>query len=265
MANEFRVGIQPLTWGDNPFDDTCRQIAATGYDGVEPPVDRYLRDLGPLKEILSRHGLACCATYTGPNLLDDARRDEEMDQELQIAAAVRELGGEVIVLSAPGRRVPRNTNHDAALIKEYAQRINDACRAIRDEAGLVSVFHNHIETLVERAEEIDLFMEHTDPNLLFAGFDTAQLSAAGADPVEYMARYAPRTRYVHLKDRQIGRPTYGNFCELGLGFIDIKTIVDLLRDAGYRGWLTVEVDQSLTTPIGSATVCREYLSKHCGI
>lgn len=260
----MRAGIQPLTWGDNPFADTCRQIAASGYEGVEPWIGENT-DVGELKEILTANRLAACSTYTALNLLDPAQREAEIAKEIGIARVLRELGADVIVISAPARQVERSRSHDPAIILDYCALVNEACRRMKEETGVSAVFHNHIQTLIERPEEIDYFMEYTDPAYVHAGFDTAQLSAGGADAVEYFERYKTRFRYVHLKDRQIGRPTYGNFCDLGLGFIDIKACVDVLRSAGYDGWLTVEVDQSLSTPIGSATVCREYLRSHCGV
>lgn len=261
----MRVGIQPLTWGDNPFADTCKEISASGYEGVEPFVGNYLDNLSELKAILDANKLTATSTYTTLNLLDESKRAEEIASEVRIGQALRELGADTIVVSSPGRQVERNVSHDPSLIRKYSDLVNEACRAIYEQSGVKAAFHNHIQTLIERPEEIDFFMEYTDPQYLYAGFDTAQLSAAGADAVEYFERYKDRIRYVHLKDRQIGRPTYGNFCELGLGFIDVAACIDVLRGAGYDGWLIVEVDQSLTTPIGSATVCREYLRQRCGL
>ncbi len=261
----MRTAIQPLTWGNTSFEEICKEIAAAGYQGVEPWVENYLDDLSPLRDILAANNLACTTTYRGLNLMDPSTREDEMAKEMRFAKALRELDAEVIIVSSPSRRVERNVSHDPAIIREFANHVNELCRRIKDETGVKAVFHNHIGTLVERPEEIDHFMEYTSPDLLYGGFDTAQLSAGGADPVEYFVRYAPRIKYVHLKDRQVGRPTYGNFCELGLGFIDIKTCVQVLKDAGYDGWLTAEVDQSLTTPYDSAVTCREYLRTHCGV
>jgi len=257
------IAIQPITWGSTPLEQVCREVASLGYDGIEAPVANYLDDTSRLRDILQETGLRCSATYTGVRLLDPATREEEVRQEIAIAHALRELGAEIIVLSAPERQVERTKSHPPTVLVEYATHVNDLCRRLREETGIISAFHNHIHTLIERPEEIDLFFEYTNPNLLFCGFDSAQLSAGGACPIEYFSRYATRTRYVHLKDRQFGRPTYGNFCELGLGFIDIRTIVQVLIEAGYSGWLTVEVDQSLTTPRESATVCLQYLRDRC--
>lgn len=265
MNNKPPIAIQPITWGSTPLDQVCREVSALGYDGIEPPVANYLDDTSRLRGMLEEAGLRCSATYTGVSLLDPASREEEMRRELAIAQALRELGAEIIVLSAPERQVERTVSHPPETIREYARHVNELCRRLQEETGVIAAFHNHIHTLIERPEEIDLFLEYTAPDLLFCGFDSAQLSAGGACPVEYFIRYAARTRYVHLKDRQLGRPTYGNFCELGLGFIDIEAIVQVLTEAGYAGWLTVEVDQSLTTPRESAAVCREYLRDRCGL
>ena len=47
---------------------------------------------------------------------------------------------------------------------------------------------------------MDILLESTDPSLVFFEPDVYWIEWGGADPVEYLRRYAGRCPYVHLKD-----------------------------------------------------------------
>ena len=38
-----------------------------------------------------------------------------------------------------------------------------------------------------------------------------------------------------------------------------------LRDVGYDGWLTVEIDKSTSTPFQSLRQCRDFLTEELGL
>ena len=59
-------------------------------------------------------------------------------------------------------------------------------------------------------------------------------------------------------------PSLAFFSELGHGIIDLPAIIDMLRGAGYDGWLTVELDESQTTPRESLEVNTAYLKDLLG-
>jgi inosose dehydratase len=69
--------------------------------------------------------------------------------------------------------------------------------------------------------------------------DTAHLAAGGGDPAQLIRRYSDRINYVHLKDFW---PDPLTFMPLGRGVLDMPDIVAALGEAGYDGWLLVELD-----------------------
>ena len=85
-------------------------------------------------------------------------------------------------------------------------------RAGLDEHGLVASFHPHLST--------------------------GHLQAAGGDPVELVRRYRERIDYVHIKDLDAA----GGFVPLGQGVLDVGGVLQVLRDTGFDGWITVETD-----------------------
>ena len=91
-----------------------------------------------------------------------------------------------------------------------------------------------------------------------------------------MKRYVDRISYMHFKDCDpavktdvIAKRTgfydacaKGIFCKLGLGDVDFPTVRQVLLDAGFEGWCTVEQDCDPTLdvrPMDDAAANRKYL------
>jgi inosose dehydratase len=91
-----------------------------------------------------------------------------------------------------------------------------------------------------------------------------------------MARHMARIAYVHFKDidpgvkaRVVAKRTgfydacgQGIFCNLGQGDVDFPAVRQVLLDAGFNGWCTVEQDCDPTLdvrPVDDARLNREYL------
>lgn len=254
-----RVALQPMTFKNTDFAIVCQKAREAGYEGIECGVANWLDKLGELQAILDDNGLKCASTYTTVHPFDREKAAGDCENVLRVAEGLRQLGAtEVVVAAAFVREKPSAESHPREVVQRFGETLNsigERCQKI----GMNVAIHNHIHTLLERPEEIDWFSEATDPAKVSWGFDTAQLSAGGADAVEYFRRYAERVRYTHLKDRKIGHETYGNFAELGTGFIHFPSILQVLADAGYTGWLTAELDESKTDPYQSVKHNCDYL------
>ena len=140
--------------------------------------------------------------------------------------------------------------------------------------GVRSCFHNHVATVVETTQEIDRLFSLVDRDLVFMGPDTGHLAFGGVDVVDFFRRYADSIKTVHLKDinpqvLEEGRQNewdyqqfkdHGIYTELGQGCMDVPAILDILKEAGFEGWLLVETDiTQLPTALESAVVSRRYL------
>ena len=138
-----------------------------------------------------------------------------------------------------------------------------------------SCFHNHVGSVVETREEIDRLFAMVDRDAVFQGPDIGHLLWAGADPVQFCKDYAADIVSVHVKDialdvLQKGVEAlwdYGQFseagifAELGEGGVDFPAILDILKTAGYVGWIIVETDRTTKpTAFESAKISRSYLA-----
>jgi len=78
----------------------------------------------------------------------------------------------------------------------------------------------------------------------------------GGNPVEALEKYFNRIWHIHFKDfdPKVGRDAVENnydyfksvekgvFCELGKGDVDFQSIVNILNEKGFDGWIVVEQD-----------------------
>src|SRR5207247_3914912 len=65
--------------------------------------------------------------------------------------------------------------------------------------GLRTVFHPHAETHVEYEDQIEAFLEQTDPARVSLCLDTGHHAYRNGDPVSFMRRHHKRIPYLHLK------------------------------------------------------------------
>lgn len=70
------------------------------------------------------------------------------------------------------------------------------------EHGMAFGYHNHGYEHLEMSGEtpLDYLLANTDPEHVRFELDVFWMAAAGADPVDYLARYPGRFRLIHLKD-----------------------------------------------------------------
>jgi sugar phosphate isomerase/epimerase len=87
------------------------------------------------------------------------------------------------------------------------------------------------------------------PDEIGVNFDTGNSFLAGNDPVEYLRQIADRVIHVHIKDiprsqlDQRGKVTGTRVgVAAGDGEVDLPGIIDVLKNVGYDGVLSVECD-----------------------
>ena len=125
--------------------------------------------------------------------------------------------------------------------------------------------------------EVERLLAETDPELLKICIDTGHSTYAGFDPVAFMKRHMDRITYVHFKntDPVVKKAVIENrtgfydacgqgiFCTLDkTGDVDFPAVHQLLIDAKYEGWCTIEQDCDPTLnpdPESDARQNREYL------
>ncbi len=259
----IRVGTCPDSWGVWYADDPLQppwprfldEAAAAGYSATElGPLGYLPTDPAALLAELDRRrleltGVMLMGRFHVADAADDLR--SRLDRLLAIAAAA----GTPHLLLLPDGETPGERVLDARRWRTFL----DTIRAVADRAaaaGMRTLLHPHVETPVERAEEIERFLADAEPGVVDLCFDTGHHAYAGGDPVRFVQRHAERMGYLHLKNVDGARLEVvrrdrldfgaavraGVFTLLEDGVIDMAALKRALDQAGWGGWAVVEQD-----------------------
>ena len=293
----IRVANAPCSWGviENVAGETSGyrkvldEMAETGYVGTELGDWGFMpTDPDALRTELDARGLALVGSFSTPWLQDAARHDRSADDAVRIARLLAAVGGPgtfIVLGNDPygdpvrGRNAGRITAEHGLTDEQwavFARGADHVARRVRDEAGIRTVIHQHLGTLVESGPEVRRFLDATDPDLVGICLDTGHWTfGTGEDPADAVREFRDRIWHVHFKDcdpavvaesrRQewdgLTSTGHGVFCELGKGAVDFPAVLAALREVGYDGWIVVEQDilPGMGDPKESARRNREYL------
>lgn len=297
----MRIGNAPISWGvceipgwgpQLPYERVLEEMAQAGYEGTELGPWGYMpADPSVLAEALQASGLAMAASFVPVDLRQPGRLEQEREAVRSVASLLQALGARHILIADGGD--PMRMSIAGRVDKTRAQGLSseqwrylahslEELARLCQEYGLELCVHSHGGSYIENPEEIDRLCDLTDPSLVKLCLDTGHIAFGGGDPLEVVQKYAERIGHVHLKDIRLDlldrcfaegkdyvAAAQGNvFVPLGEGDVDIPRIFDLLKTAGYTGWIIVEQDRvlqeeedSLAAPLAS----RAYLREKIGI
>lgn len=287
------IGNAPCSWGvefaDDPRNPSWRKVlsdcAAAGYKGIElGPVGFMPEDPATLADALAENDLTLIGGVVFRPFHDAAKWDEVWDAAIRTCKALVAHGAQHLVLidSISPRRAPtagraqEAEQMDATEWQAFGDRIRKVAKLGVDH-GLTVGIHAHAAGFIDFEPELEKLLAETDEVLLKICFDTGHHSYAGFDPVAFMKRHIDRISYMHFKDidpvvkaRAVANRTgfydacgEGIFCNLGKGDVNFKAVRQVLLDAGFQGWCTVEQDcdpAGDTSPVDDARANRDYLS-----
>ena len=291
-----KVGTAPDNWGvwfpDDPKQIPCgrflEEVVAADYKWIELGPPGYLPSdpdlLGPL---LKQHSLEVTAGCVMRHL-EDLELWPTIEAEVDsVGALLQKLGAPFLVLIDDtytdlftGKQIRPSTLTETGW-KQFIDTAQRVAVLARDRYGLHVVFHPHTETHVEFEDQIEKFLEDTDPKLISLCLDTGHHAYCGGDPVEFMRRHHHRIPYLHLKsvDPVVQQRVKAEripfakavamdvFCEPSRGSVDFKAFRDVLNTISYQGWAIVEQDMypaPFDKPLPIAQRTRAYL-KEIGI
>lgn len=284
--SNFNIGITTNTRGgwEKDLIKSFRESAEVGYRAVETfysYVLPYWEKPEEMKMILDEFKLRFVTVSNGGPMAmqfeDAGLANRIVDEHLKLVRWIKGFGCTHLKINTGQRRPEGTTEAD---LKQMAKTMNELGKRISDE-GLKFGVHAHLWTQLQDRKEIDRLMELTDPNHVYLVLDTGHINMAGIDPVELASVYTSRIVEFHLKDckpedrgghkgptpKREGYADKGKriFYELGKGGVDFPGILAILRKKHWKGWLTVELDSTDTTPRDSATQSKKYLNETLGL
>lgn len=248
-----KIGLELYTVRDalqKDFDGTLTRVAAIGYKEVE--LARYFANMQgwdpapkEARRILDSHGLAAPATHVPYIALSP-------ENWPKVIEASEILGHKYIVNPSIDRSLAKTVDG----WKKAAQTFNRAGME-SSRSGIQFGYHNHVEEFkpIDGKLPYDILLSETDPKLVKMEMDIGWAHKAGADPLQYFAKYPGRFPVVHVKDFDAN----GNMTDVGNGVIDWKQIFAKSDLAGIKHYF-VEFDNP-KDPFASIQTCYAYLEK----
>lgn len=288
---DIKIGSAPDSWGvwfpsdskQTPWNRFLDEIVEAGYEWTELGPYGYLpTDLGQLRSELEKRKLKVSATFVMKALEDSALWPGIEQEVLGAGELLAELGAKFMVLIDDTHTnlftgepiAPARLESDGW--KKLIDTTHRVADIVRERFGLTVVFHPHADTHVEYEDQIERFLEDTNPATVSLCLDTGHHAYRGGDPVRFMRRHHERIPYLHLKSvyRHLQQKVEAEkipfakavgmdlFCEPSEGAVDFPAFRDVLREINYSGFAIVEQDMypaPFDKPLPIATRTRSYL------
>lgn len=290
--NKIKLGIAPIAWtnddmpdlgSENTFEQCVSEMALAGFEGCEVG-NKYPKDTAVLKKALDMRGLQIANQWFSSFVLTQPMEKVEKDFIAQ-CEFLKAMGAKRIGASEQSFSIQGQMNtpvFDAKYVMDdgewdkFAKGMN-RLGDIANSMGIKLVYHHHMGTVVQTAEEIDRMMDMTDPDKFALLYDTGHLAYCGQDYLAVLKKYAKRIAHVHLKDVRpevvekvkkeklsfLQGVRAGAFTVPSDGCIDFAPVFDELDKSGYEGWMIVEAEQdpAKANPLEYALKARDYIRK----
>jgi inosose dehydratase len=253
---KVKIGVSTLAWNVSAtsvdtFEASLKDISELGYSGYEtvsPILEAYDAN-GVLPKLMEKYKITLKAGYLGVNVTDPSVRKENVEKAIRTARLIKKYGGTYCVVAVNGRRAPggrgQQPQPDTFNFAEHKANIvtalNDYGMAIKDQ-GLGVGLHQHTGTVVETRDEVYGVMEALNPKYMSFAPDVGQLQKGGADAAQVVKDFAKITTHMHLKDYSNGK-YMGGYCPLGMGFVDLESILNTLEAANLNPDVMYELDR----------------------
>ena len=268
----IRYGTNPIAWTNDDdrtigahisLEECLADAAKIGFDGIEKG-HRMPDEAEALRKVLDPHGLTFVSGWHSLNMLVNDLETESAILQKQLDLLTAHASTVCIVCETsnsvhgdddtPLSQRPVLDEAGWGRFTTMLEQLATQCAA----RGIDLVYHHHMGTVIQTADEIDRLMRQTGPDTKLL-FDTGHACFAGADPLSVATRHFGRIRHFHAKNV---RPDIMKQVEdEGLSFlegvrrgvftvpgdpegaVEFEPVLKVAADHGYTGWLVIEAEQ----------------------
>jgi sugar phosphate isomerase/epimerase len=270
-SNGPRISVFPkcyfdvLCRGDMSYTAWIASAAALGGEGIEH-YDGFFRsfaaaDVDPVLAAMAETGQVSSMLCFSPDFthLDPAERLRQVERQRAAIDLTVRLGTRYC-RTLSGQRWPGLTRAEG-----IERTVDGLSRSVEYAAqrGVVLCLENHYKDgtwqYPEFAQPEDIFLEilgRVDSPHLGVQYDPSNALVGGYDPIRFLERVAPRVVTMHASDRYLvdgatleelrqsdGTVGYSDKLkhgETGRGMIDYDAVFQILSQAGFAGWISIE-------------------------
>ena len=258
----MRLSCLPVSYFRDIIDarmsikDWALEGARTGLDGIDLSVlflkSRELEYLNKIRQEIEDAGIRVAMVTTYPDFThpDGVVREQQLTGLQEDIIAASRLGADLLRVTA-GQAHPSVGRREGI---EWA--VNGLVKATEFARGypVKLAYENHAKPgawqYTDFSHPTDVFLEiveRTADVSLGVNWDTANTIAYGDDPIPVLKRVLSRVISVHAADTS----TRGELKHvlLGTGLVPFKEMFQILRGAGFDGWICME-EASFKGPAG---------------
>ncbi len=267
---KFGASIWPFQW-DPPYDPAIKRIAANGFKAFELiawNVDTlnsyYTKDtVKNLRSLIDGEGLALSQFVSTPQALshpDAAQRQASVDHWKRATEVGVELGAPIInmvsshgfgfkdgaefprIVSKPlvqryGADIPGGLDWDQNY-RDYVDAVRE-CAVICGDAGVDMTIEPHPARYVANTDGALRLLEQVDHPALGVNFDPSHTFPVGDFPNHSIYRLGSRIKHCHASDNDAVTNVHWR---PGMGKIDWRAMLQALKDVGFDGVISIELE-----------------------
>src|SRR5262245_58800049 len=219
------------------FEEALDGIAGAGFKGVElsavPGWTEHVdldADPASVREKLDGYGLTA-VSLSGHS---DLTTREGLEHGIKAARWAGRYGLPVLNTAVGGHQSA--DENEAACLDNIGELAD-----VAEEAGVVVALEIHGDIMASSDVTLPL-IEKIGRDSVKVNYDTANVEYYSGDRAEDdLPKITGELAHVHLKDTTGGKGNW-NFPAIGDGHVDFARVVQILRDAGYTGPLSVEIE-----------------------
>lgn len=262
------------TYQDWTWEEVCRSVADTGYDGVEIAPFTFgpsVTDVSPerrreIRQAAADHGLEIVGLHwllVSPKGLhvhtrDDALRTRTVDYLRALVDFAGDIGAPVMIFGSPFQRKLEDADRAGAW-----QRTQDSYRRLLPhlaERGVrlcqESLPAPECDFILTAAEAAQMVRELDHPNFRLM-LDVKSMCSEDRPPDAIIREFAPLVEHFHANDANRRGP--------GFGDTDFRPIAAALQEVAYAGYVSVEVFDYSPDPVTIARESLRYLKEVFGV
>ena len=244
----FNYSATQWIFGNESLEDSLKRLKKYGYQGVELAGEPYSIDVEETKELLKKYELVCstiCGIYTPERDLSSSNNEirknavEYVKKSVDLAKTLN-ASTVIVVPTRVGKLGPETTleeewNNAVLSVKEaglYAkeQGVTLAIEALnRYETYLV----NNLTLALRFVEEINVEGVGIMADLFHMSIEERSMT----ESIKKISRYLA---HIHIADNTREAA--------GLGQTDFRPVISVLKELGYKGYITMEFLPAVSNP-----------------